>query len=429
MIDERPELSEKIKEFYRPRVIDSQISEKLSAFGGVLITGPRSCGKSWTGAYHSKSSTYLGDEDSNRLASIDPQSVLNGDRPHLVDEWQDVPKLWDLARRNIDLNYEKGMYIFTGSSLPPLERTSHTGIGRFARLHMRTMSLFESGDSTGEVSLSKLFDTKTIDNARSTMDYHKIVDLICRGGWPGALNLDNETAMEMSYDYIGSIIEIDTARIDGKKRSSETMALLIRSLARNNATSASIPTIAADINGSGKKIAEQTVRSYLEILKKLFVIEEQNAWHPHLRSRTRIRTSGVRHFTDPSLAAAALEARPDILKKDARTVGQLFETLCFRDLSAYSSAIGGKVFHYRDDSDLEIDAIIQLDDGRWGAVEVKLGTAEFEKAAANLIRMKNKMVNGGTTEPSFLMILNATGGVANTRPDGVVEVPIDCLGP
>jgi predicted AAA+ superfamily ATPase len=291
------------------------------------------------------------------------------------------------------------------------------------------MSLYESGNSNGAVSLSELFDTGKAANALSTMNYPKIVDLICRGGWPGALELDDAAATGTSYDYIESVIAMDTSKVDGKRRNNVTMELVLRSLARNNATSAGIPTITADIREAGGNTSEQTVRSYIEVLKKLFVIEEQGAWHPSIRSKTRIRTSPVRHFTDPSLAAAALGARPNILLKDPRTAGFLFETLCYRDLSIYVSAIGGRVFHYRDDSDLEVDMVIQLDDGRWGAAEVKLGTFEFDKAASNLMRMKNKMVASGAAEPSFLMTVNATGGGACTRPDGVAEVPIDCLGP
>ena len=418
-----------IRNHYRPRVIDPLIKKKLSAFGGVEITGPKSCGKSWTGVIHSKSFMFLGEEGVNRSVELNPQSALNGEYPHLVDEWQDVPKLWDIARRNIDFENKKGMYVFTGSTVTPFEKTFHTGIGRITRLQMRTMSLFESGDSNGAVSLSNLFDTGKTEVAGSGLDYRKIVNLICRGGWPGALGTDDETAIERSYDYIRSLKEMDTTRVDGKRRSSTTMEHVLRSLARNNATSASISTIVADIRGAGGDVSEQTVRSYIDVLKKLFVIEEQGAWHPHVRSKSRIRKMGVRHFTDPSLAAAAMGASPNILLKDVKTAGFLFESLCYRDLSVYSSAMKGRVFHYRDGADLEVDEIIQLEDGRWGAAEVKLGTFEFEKAASNLTRMRNKMVEAGAEEPSFLMILNATGGVAHTRPDGIVEVPIDCLRP
>jgi predicted AAA+ superfamily ATPase len=429
MEEEHSLLSEEIRRVYRPRIIDGMLSEKLSAFGGVLITGPRFCGKSWTGFKHSASAFFLGDDHINELALMDPHAVLKGGYPRLVDEWQDVPILWDIARRNIDFGLRKGMYIFTGSSLPSVDKTRHTGIGRFARLEMRTMSLYESGDSSGAVKLSELFSTGTTDIVQSELNYQKAVSLICRGGWPGALGVDDENAIQLSYDYISSVRKLDSARIDGRKRNAAIMELIMRSLARNNATTAKASVIAHDIRENSGEVSEQTVRSYIEYLKKICIIEEQPPWHPLLRSRIRIRTSPVRHFTDPSLAAAVLGARPEMLWKDTKTAGFLFESLCYRDLSVYASAIGGRVFHYRDNSDLEVDAVIELQDGRWGAVEVKMGRSQFDKAASNLIRMKEKMVEAEYREPSFMMILNATGGVARTRPDGVVEAPIGCLGP
>jgi predicted AAA+ superfamily ATPase len=429
MTDERSEARENIRRQYRPRVIDKLLREDLSAFGGVLITGPRSCGKSWTGSFHSESALFMGDEETNRYAELNPTSALKGDFPRLIDEWQDVPKLWDLARRNIDFGSRKGMYIFTGSSIHPLNKTRHTGIGRFSILEMRTMSLFESGDSCGSVGLSRLFSEGINGITGSKMNYSKIVNLICRGGWPGALGMSDHAAMSISHRYIKSVLKMDMQRVDGKRRSTTTIDLVLRSLARNNATSASIPTIAADIRTTGARISESTVHSYIDVLKKIFVIEEQQAWHPSLRSRMRLRTSPNRHFTDPSLAAAAMGASPDILDKDPKTAGFLFESLCFRDLSVYASAAGGRVFYYRDSNGLEADAIIELTDGRWGAVEMKMGVFEFDKAAKNLNSLKDKMVAAGSREPSFLMILNVTGGAAHMRPDGVVEVPIDCLGP
>lgn len=394
-----------------------------------MITGPRSCGKSWTGCIHSKSATFLGHGNVTELALLDPQSALKGEFPHLVDEWQEVPELWDYARRNIDIGHKKGMYIFTGSSVPPSSKTKHTGIGRFATLEMRTMSLFESGNSNGDVSLSNLFNTGETRVVHSDIDYRKIINLICRGGWPGALNLEDEAAIRFPYQYLKSIIEMDMSRVDGRRRSRTTIETVLRSLARNNATLAGNPKLIEDIHNTGAKISEPTLRSYLDALKKLFVIEEQNAWHPGIRSRARVRTSPKRHFTDPSLAAAALGAKPEILYKDPGTAGFLFETLCYRDVSVYASAIGGRVMHYRDSTGLEVDQIIELDDGRWGAAEVKLGTFEFEKAATNLLRLEEKMIGQKVRKPSFLMILNGTGAAAHVRDDGIIEVPIDCLGP
>jgi predicted AAA+ superfamily ATPase len=281
----------------------------------------------------------MGDENINNLVSMDPQYALAGEHPHLVDEWQDVPKLWDIAKKNVDFSSKKGMYIFTGSTVPPLEKTSHTGIGRFARLHMRTMSLFESGDSNGSVSLSSIFDTGRTETVRSEMGYSDIVRLICRGGWPGALGLDDAEAIDISYEYIKSVIGMDLSRVDGKRRSRTTTELILRSLGRNNATSAGISTIASDIRGAGTDISNPTVSSYIDVLKKLFVIDEQDGWHPSVRSKTRIRTTPKRHLADPSLAAAAMRAGPDILQKDTKTTGFLFESLCYRDLSVYASAL------------------------------------------------------------------------------------------
>lgn len=420
---------EDMRTFYRPRVVDDLISKELSAFGGILITGPRSCGKSWTGFNHSRSATFMGYGNASELASLDPQSALEGEFPHLVDEWQDVPKLWGHARRNIDMGRRKGMYIFTGSSAPPLEKIQHTGIGRFATVEMRTMSLFESGNSSGAARLSGLFDTGKTETFRSDINYRKIVEQICRGGWPGALDLDNETAMRIPYQYMKSIINMDMSRIDGKRRSRTTVETVLKSLARNNATLAGYSKLAEDIRNSGTTLSEPTLRSYLDVLKKLYIIEEQGAWHPSLRSKIRIRTAPKRHFTDPSLAAAVLGAGPDILNGDTKTAGFLFESLCYRDMSVYASALGGRVYHYRDNSELEVDQIIQLEDGRWGAAEVKMGTSDFDKAAANLIRLKEKMIEAKVREPSFLMILNVTGVAAHTRSDGIVEMPIDCIGP
>jgi len=418
-----------VRNKYRPRVIDGILSKKLSTFGGVLITGPRSCGKSWTGLFHSRSALLMGDAKTNNYAEMNPESALTGEHPRLMDEWQDVPDLWDLARKNIDSEAGKGMYIFTGSSVPPFGKTRHTGIGRFAMLEMRTMSLFESGDSNGHAGLSKLFGAGIQEAIPSEINYPKAVDLICRGGWPGGLLMDDEGAMDISYEYIRSVMRMDMSRVDGTRRSQATTELILRSLARNNATSTSIPVIAADAEGTGVGVSEQTVRDYLDIFKKIYVIDEQPAWHPAIRSRMRVRVLPKRHFTDPSLAAAAMGATPEILYKDTRTAGFLFESLCYRDLSVYASAMGGRVFHFRESNGLEVDAVVELPDGRWGAVEVKMGVSEFDKAAANLNRLRGMMVSAGHREPSFLMILNVTGVAAHRRPDGVFEVPIDCLGP
>ncbi|MDR3282677.1 MAG: DUF4143 domain-containing protein [Candidatus Methanoplasma sp.] len=412
---------------YRPRIIDKRIDDILSTFGGMLIVGPKWCGKSWTGMRHSKSALLVGDEDSALLAALDPESALDGNPPRLVDEWQDVPKLWDVARRNIDLSGKRGLYIFTGSTIPPKDATHHTGTGRFATVRMHPMSLFESGDSSGVVSLSRLFDTGKVDVIRSNIEYKEAVRLICRGGWPAAIGMSDREAADVSRMYVKSVSDSNMSGIDGKKRNKKTMQLVLRSLARNNATLVKPSVIAADMSEGGTVVSDGTVRDYINALKSIYMIEEQEAWAPSLRSRSRVRTSPKIHFSDPSLAVALLRAAPDILMKEVRTAGFLFESLCYRDLCVYASALDGDVYHYRDNTGLEVDEIIELGDGRWGAVEVKLGTFEFDKAADSLLSLKEKA--GEAREPSFLMILCASGGLAYTREDGVAVVPIDLLGP
>jgi predicted AAA+ superfamily ATPase len=429
MIDENILTTKDIRGSYRPRIIDSAIERSLSTFGGVQIVGPKWCGKSWSGIYHSHSSIFLGDEDTKRSALLEPKAILQGEYPILVDEWQEVPKLWDIARLNIDFSAKKGMYIFTGSTTPPKNSTVHSGVGRFIPLNMHTMSLYESGESTGTVSLTEMFKGSSVEPVKSQLDYHKTVKMICRGGWPGAIGIDEDRIMDIPKAYIEKISKNDASKVDGKKKNPDLVKKLIRSLARNTATPASIDVLAKDIVRGGNPPSNNTVITYLEALKGLFMVEEQRGWSPNLRSTVRTQSSPRRHLTDPSLAAAALCGGPGELRQDPKTAGFLFESMCYRDLCVYTSAIGGEVFYYRDSNGLEVDFIIQLDDGRWGAAEAKLGAYEFEKATHNLFRMKEKMVAGGVREPSFMIILNATGGIAVKREDGIIEVPIDCLGP
>ncbi|MCL2148162.1 MAG: DUF4143 domain-containing protein [Methanomassiliicoccaceae archaeon] len=429
MMEENELTTENIRGSYRPRIIDSIIERSLSTFGGVHIVGPKWCGKSWSGIFHSNSSVFLGDEDVKRTALLEPKAILRGEYPILVDEWQEVPKLWDVARLNIDFSAKKGMYIFTGSTTPPKNSTTHSGVGRFVPLNMRTMSLYESGDSTGHISLAGLFDGGCIESTKSKLDYRKTVNMICRGGWPGAIGFDGDGVTNIPKAYIEKISRNDASKVDNKKKNPDLVKKLIRSLARNTATSASIDVLARDIAEGGNPPSNNTVTTYLEALKGLFMVEGQRGWSPNLRSTVRTQSSPRRHLTDPSLAAAALCGGPGELRQDPKTAGFLFESMCYRDLCIYTSAIGGEVFYYRDSNGLEVDFIIQLDDGRWGAAEAKLGAYEFDKATNNLFRMREKMVAGGIREPSFLMILNATGGIAVKRDDGVAEVPVDCLGP
>jgi predicted AAA+ superfamily ATPase len=363
------------------------------------------------------------------MARLAPELALAGAAPRLVDEWQLAPVLWDKARRMIDNDGQSGRFIFTGSAVPATG-TRHTGTGRFVRLQMKPLTLFESGISSGSVSLAALFTGEKIAPAPSTLNFEKAVALICKGGWPAALWLDEEAACALPAGYLKMIIESDISRVDGVNRSPARAELLIRSLARNNATQAGTRALLSDINihEGNNVMSEDTIESYVNALKQIFIIEDQEAWLPSLRSKTRIRTSPKRHFTDPSLAAAALGATVEMLLNEPKTAGFLFESLCYRDLTVYSQNLDGKVYHYRDEKDLEADAVIQLPNGKWGALEVKMGSFEFDKAAKSLLKLKQKM-EGIVEPPQFLAILSATGSLAYTREDGVLVVPLDCLGP
>ena len=416
-------------EDYRPRLVDKKLNKLLSAFGGVLIVGPKWCGKSWTASNQANSEVFIDIEENKKRAMLIPDVILDGMTPRLIDEWQDAPGLWDAARRRIDKNHTPGQFIFTGSAVPPMEPPSHTGTGRFASMRMRTLSLYEANVSNGAISLTALFEGKPIDPCVSYMDFSSALQLICNGGWPVAFWLQDEQVSLIAREYLNMVVNEDINRTDQIRRDPSLVTLFVRSLARNTATTVKATRLKADIaEREGGDISEQTVRNYYEALKKIFLIEEQDAWTPSLRSRKRIRSTPKRHFADPSLSAAALGATPKILSEDIKTAGFLFETLCFRDLSVYMDAMDGRVFHYHDSDDLEADMILQLPDGSWGAAEVKLGTFEFDEAASNLHRLKKKM-SDETIPPSFLAIFTASGGIGYKREDGVYIVPIDCLGP
>ncbi|MDR0524182.1 MAG: DUF4143 domain-containing protein [Candidatus Methanoplasma sp.] len=419
---------DEIRGAYHPRVIDSKISSMLSKFGGVLITGPKWCGKSWTGIRHSRSSICVADPGGRDLANNAPKIALEGERPRLVDEWQEAPRLWDAARVNIDRSAGRGLYIFTGSTHPPEGSTSHSGTGRFCEVPMRTLSLFESGDSTGSVSLEKLFASAEIGDARSGMDYESAIRLVCRGGWPASVWGEPDPGQDIPRGYARSIAGSGGRLAGGRGRSPGIAEEVLRSLARNTSTSASAATIAKDAGGGGSAASDQTVRAHMRDLMGLYVLDEQRAWLPSLRSTVRMRKTPKRHLADPSLAAALLGAGPDLLKRDIRTAGLLFESMCYRDLCVYSEPLGGRVLYYGDDNGLEIDAVIELWDGRWGAAEVKLGTFEIDKAAANLKKLEG-IVSPDSGPPSFLMVLTGSGGASYMRGDGVRVVPMDCLGP
>ncbi|MCL2712220.1 MAG: DUF4143 domain-containing protein [Methanomassiliicoccaceae archaeon] len=430
-MEDRNELSEtEMRELYIPRIVDTTIDDMLDLFGAVWILGCKWCGKSWTGLIHFKSSIFIGRPEGRAFAETDPEAALKGEQPRLVDEWQDVPALWDTARYKIDFSKTKGKYIFTGSVTPPKGSVRHSGAGRFAPVKMRPMSLFESGDSNGAVSLSKLFQGERPTPSISKMGYEKIVKLICKGGWPAGLNVDDDRITLIPRNYVEMIVNFDFSKVDGVKRDPVTMRRVLRSLARNNATEARISVLANDVQDADLPISPITAGGYLDALKRIFVIEEQEAWLPEIRSKTRMRRSPKRHFADPSIAVAALRIGQEAVFKDVETAGFLFESLCYRDLCVYSAPFMGNVYHYRDDSDLEVDMIIEADNGKWAGVEIKLGYSKVDEAAANLIRMRDKVVTGGAPEPTFMMVICATANSSYVRKeDGIFVVPIDCLGP
>jgi len=415
---------------YRQRIVDRRIDKLVRVFGGVLILGPKWCGKTWTALNHAKSAAYLDDETTERLALLNAQIVLDGEVPRLIDEWQIVPQLWDQARRHIDAANTPGQLIFTGSTKPPTKKVKHSGTGRFARVEMKPFTLFESGESTGSVSLEKLFDGEAVSSTKSSIDYQSVVSLMCKGGWPEAQKLSDNDALLIPREYIRSLIDSGAETNTELTWESGKMEVLLRSLARNNATSAKISTLFDDVNShsSDETLAEATISKYLEALKTLYVLNEISAWQPSLRSRARIRTSPKRHFVDPSLAVASLGASPQLLINDPNTAGFFFESLCVRDVSVYAQQHDGTIYHYLDSNDLEVDIVIQLADGRWALAECKVGSFEWDQAAQNLIRL-SKQVSKTQGDPSFLMVLTATGGAAFTRSDGIHIVPIDCLGP
>lgn len=419
---------------YLPRIIDSALKDKLSYTGAVLVRGPKWTGKTSTCEQLAKSALYLRDPDeyeqNMELAQTKPSILLRGAQPRLIDEWQVAPVLWDAIVSAIDKSKgESGQFLLTGSATPvDPERIKHTGTGRIARLTMRSMSLHESRESTGEVSLDALFKGEDIGGV-SPMDIEDIARCICRGGWPEAVVKKGPDPTSWARDYLEAIIESDISEASGIERNAAKARALLRSLARCSAQEASLATIARDMSGDGIAMTEKTVASYINSLKKLFVIEDAPAWAPTLRSKTPLRTSSTWHFTDPSLAAAALRANGDSLLGDLSTMGFLFESLCVRDLRIYMDSVGGEVAHYRDKTGLEVDAIAKRDDGAWGAIEVKLGgEARIEEAAAHLKKMAAKIDTTKTPAPSFKAVL--TGGkYAYRRDDGVYVVPLACLRP
>lgn len=434
---------------YKNRVADRLLAEKLEAFGAVLIEGPKYCGKTTLASQQAGSILSMADTDTLgqnlALARTNISRLLAGETPRLIDEWQIAPQFWDAVRNEVDKRNEDGQFMLTGSAVPPKpkkdengniieeENIHHTGTGRISRLRLRTMSLWESEDSTGDVSLEELFiNPDTVDGV-SDIDLDRLAYLTCRGGWPKAvLKKSEKAALAQAFDYYDSVVSNDIKRVDDIDRDEELTKRIMRSYARNQGTQATVGTILADIKSNGdERMSDSTVYSYIKALKEIFVIEDSIAWNPNLRSKTAIRTSDTRYFIDPSIATAALGMGPKDLINDMETFGFIFETLAIRDLRVYADALDGKVYHYRDKNNLECDAVIHLRNGSYGLVEVKIGGAELIKeGAVSLKTLSSKIDSTRMKTPSFMMVLTGIGKFAYKRPeDGVLVVPIGCLKP
>lgn len=406
------------------------LKERLEYAGAVLIEGPKWCGKTMTASQQAKSILDMQDEDNSdkyiKAADAQPSLLLDGDAPRLIDEWQMAPNLWNAVRHRIDKNSVPGQYILTGSYVPAKNQNRHSGAGRFSRLIMRPMTLFESGISTGAISIKDLFEGTAKVSGMSDLKIWDLAVALVKGGWPKYIDQNERICMLAIKDYLNTIAETDIARVNGIRRDPANVKLLMRSLARNVSSTASVSTIKKDMAGDTDTISGRTVTSYISELRHLYIIEDVPAWNPSVRSKTSIRTAPKRNFVDPSLAVSALHMSSDMLMKDFNIFGLLFESLCVRDLRVYSQPIYGEVCHYRDSYDNEVDLVIALDDGCWAAVEVKMGDSEIEKAAVNLKKLRDTVDTAKMNEPSFLMVLTATGP-AYVREDGIYVIPIGCL--
>ncbi len=419
---------------YKPRILDNLLEKKLKGKGAVLVEGPKWCGKTTTAEQAAKSILYMSrpkDMQQNLLlADMDPEKLLIGDTPRLIDEWQLGPKIWDAVRFEVDHRDKMGQFILTGSAVPvSTDLINHTGTGRFAWFLMRTMSLYESNESSGEVSLTLLFKNKNDIFGTNNIDIDQLAFLVCRGGWPKALDFSYDTALEQAIDYYDAIVNTDVSRVDNTTRNPERVKRLMRSLARNQAMQANNELITSDIKENEDfSFSTDSVNSYINALKKIFVIEDMPAWNPNLRSKAAIRTSDTRYFIDPSIATAALGIGPNDLINDLKTFGLFFETMCVRDLRVYAQSLDGNVYHYRDSDGLECDTVIHLRNGDYGLIEIKLGGDRLiEEGANNLIKLSNKIDTTKMKKPSFLMVLTGLGKYAYKRKDNVLVVPIACL--
>ncbi len=421
---------------YRKRIADEILKKRLESKGAVLVEGAKWCGKTTTSLQHAKSVLYMQNpatvKQNLEMAEINPLGLLSGEAPRLIDEWQLAPKLWDAVRFEVDQRDEFGQFILTGSAVPAdMSGTSHTGIGRIARLTMRPMSLFESGESNGNVSLKELFQGNLSIQGATSTSLEEIAFWICRGGWPKSLDYNREVALQQAIDYFDGVIQTDISRVDGTNREPERAARLLRSCARHIGSQVKLPTLIEDMRANeAESITIPTMDSYMKALKKIFVLEDTPAWNPNLRSKAAIRTSETRYFVDPSIAAAALGIGPEDLIADLETMGLFFENLCIRDLRIYAEFSEGKVYHYRDKNGLECDAVIHLRNGKYGLIEIKLGGDKLiEEGAKTLKKLEQNIDITKMKLPSFKMILIAKGEYAYQRKDGILIVPVNCLKP
>ena len=420
------------REDYRPRLIDNIIDSYLEAFGAVCVEGPKWCGKTWTSSYHCKSEIMLGNPDGNfqnrQLAQMSPSLVLEGETPRLIDEWQEVPQLLDAVRYKVDQSGNKGQFILTGSATPNHKGILHSGAGRIAKLRMRPMSLFESGNSSGDISLKDICEGRIEPKISGEVDLRKLIDFIIRGGWPANQETTLKQAAYLPIQYIRAVLDDDVYRIDNVKRDKHKMELLLRSLARNEATTVTNKKLKNDIKEiDDEDIDVETVSAYLDVFQRLFLTDNQKPFEAKLRSSIRIKQAEKRHLSDPSLAAALLNATPEMLLNDLNTLGFLFEALCERDLKIYAESFDAELYHYQDYNNNEMDAVIAMPDGKWCGFEIKLGANQIDMAAENLIKIKNEIKASGGIAPDSLCVICGLSNAAYQRPDGVFVVPITAL--
>lgn len=417
---------------YLPRIIDKTVEKYLKVFGAVCIEGPKWCGKTWTSEYHSNSCFFVGDPKDNfqnrRLAETAVEYVLEGETPRLIDEWQEVPSIWDAVRYRVDQSSNNGQFILTGSSTPQNKGVMHSGIGRIAKLHMRPMSLFESGESTGEVSLQELCKGHMKPVLTHSISLKKLAEIIVRGGWPRAVGYDAEFAYLVPREYIKAFLEEDIYKNEELKFNPQKVEKLLRSLARNESSLAGIATLEKDIKGlEDTGISRETINNYLGSLKRMFMIEDQEPYAPETRSSLRVKQQVKRHLADPSLACALLDLTPEKLINDLNTFEFMFEAVCERDLRTYAESFGAKLYHYRDYDSNEIDAVVELDNGEWCAFEIKLGSDKIDEAARSLLKIKRKLESHMIEPPKVMGVIVGLGSAAYQREDGIFVVPIGCL--